>query len=204
MNKARLILNVVVGFLAIAGVGATIRFMLVGGANEGFEQYPNATLAHVAPGLLYLALAPLQFVKSIRSKYPALHRWSGRLLVVLSLVLGAAAVFIGLVFPYSGLPEQIVIAGFGTFFLAAAIKGFLCARQKNFKAHREWMMRSFAIGLAIVTMRLIFVPILIIIGNPSVEDAQFWSIVSFTLAFFMHWAIAEWWIRRTRDGGSRA
>ncbi|MEQ8956185.1 MAG: DUF2306 domain-containing protein [Gammaproteobacteria bacterium] len=198
MRNAQLVLSVLVGFLALVGIGATIRFMLVGGANEGFEQYPNTTLAHVAPGLLYLVLAPLQFIKSIRSKYPVFHRWSGRLLVVVSLFLGASAVFIGVVFPYSGVPEQIVIAIFGTFFLAAAVKGFFCARNKNFRAHREWMMRSFAIGLAIVTMRLIFVPILIMIGSPTMEDAQFWSIASFTLAFILHGIVAELWIRRTR------
>lgn len=202
MKTSERVLAFIIGFLAIAGVGATNRFMLVGGANAGFEEYPNITLAHVGPGLLYLALAPLQFLKSIRSKYPQFHRWSGRLLVVLSLILGAAAVVIGVLFPYSGVIEQVIIAFFGTFFLAAAVNGFLCARRKNFKAHREWMMRSFAIGLAIVTMRLIFVPILIIIGSPTVEDAQLWSIVSFTIAFCLHWAVAEWWIRKTRAPAS--
>mgnify|MGYP000559905449 FL=1 len=198
MSKQERVLGFLVGFLVVVGIGATIRFMIEGGANEGFEEYPAITQAHVVPGLLYLILAPLQFLSSIRRKFPTFHRWSGRFLVVFSLTLGIAAMLIGLFFPYSGLPEQIVIAFFGIFFVMSASIGFIRARQKDFKAHREWMLRSFSIGLAIVTMRLIFVPILIVIGRPTTEDAQFWSIVSFTAAYFLHWFVVEWWIRQSR------
>ena len=60
------------------------------------------------------------------------------------------------------------------------------------------MMRAFAIGLSIVTMRLIFIPILIAIGGPTREEAEFYSIVAFTIAFVVHAVVAEFWIRYTR------
>lgn len=200
MIKAETMLAWLVGLLAFLGVAFTSWFMINGGNNEGFEDYPTITTLHVAPGLLYLALAPFQFSRTIRNRFPVFHRWSGRLLVVLGLILGSAALFIGLVFPYSGLPEQIVTGGFGLFFLFSIIQGFRNARARQFTVHREWMMRAFAIGLAIVTMRLIFIPILIMIGGPTREQAEFFSIFSFTVAFIIHAIVAELWIRSTRPG----
>jgi len=60
------------------------------------------------------------------------------------------------------------------------------------------MIRAFAIGFSIVTMRLIFIPILIAIGNPIEADAVRYSIVSFMIAFVLHSTVAELWIRYTR------
>ncbi|NKB34044.1 MAG: DUF2306 domain-containing protein [Pseudomonadales bacterium] len=196
--KAETVLSFVVGFLAIAGVGGSIFFLFSGGANEGFEEYPIITRSHVIPGAIYLALAPLQFSKSIRNRNRAYHRWAGRLLASIAMVAGAGALFLGVIIPYSGLPEQIVTGFFGCLFLFSTAKGFLSARVKQFDAHREWMMRAFAIGLSIATMRLIFVPILIIIGDPTRAEAELYSIVSFTIAFILHSGFAEYWIRRTR------
>lgn len=88
MKKSEFILFFVVGLLSILGITFAVGFLFTGGANEGFEQYPNVTLAHVVPGLFYLALAPLQFVKTIRTKYPVYHRWSGRTLATIGLILG--------------------------------------------------------------------------------------------------------------------
>ncbi len=95
--KARTALSYVVGFLAISGIGGSIFFFTHEPNNEGFAQYPNITLLHVLPGAFYLLLAPFQFSKNIRNKSLNYHRWSGRILVSIGLVVGAAALFLGLV-----------------------------------------------------------------------------------------------------------
>ncbi len=204
MTRLHASLNFIVGFLSIAGVVFTITFLINGGANEGFAEYPTVTFLHVVPGLVYLALAPLQFLSAVRTKSPAFHRWSGRVLAAIGLILGAAGLFISLVFPYSGLPEQIIVSGFAVFFLVSIVNGYRSARAKQFAEHREWMMRAFAIGLSIVTMRLIFIPMLIATGGPTREEAEFFSIVAFTIAFVLHSLIAEAWIRYTRRSSVRA
>ena len=198
MIKGRNTLTVVVGVLSVAGVLFTIRFMFTGGENEGFSEYPTITNLHVLPGLIYLALAPVQFLSSVREKYPRYHRLIGRLLAVIGVVLGSTAMFISLVFPYSGLAEQIIVTGFGVFFVVSIAKGVQCARARQFARHREWMMRAFSIGLSIVTMRLIFIPMLIATGGPTRDDAELFSIVSFAIAFLIHAIGAELWIRYTR------
>lgn len=203
MTLAEKFLSIIVSILCILGIAFSIRFIFSGGGNEGFAHYPLMTRLHVIPGLLYLVLAPLQFSPAIRRRFKNFHRRSGQLLTVAGLILGSAALFIGIVIPFSGLPEQIVIAIFGSFYLASLIKGFQCARFKQYQAHREWMLRAFAIGLSIVTMRLIFIPILIGIGSPTDEQIAHYSIVSFTISFLLHSIFAEFWIHRTRSGSTQ-
>jgi hypothetical protein len=47
-------------------------------------------------------------------------------------------------------------------------------------------------------MRALFIPTLMIAGNPSNDQIAMLSVGSFTVAFLLHAAAAEWWIRWTR------
>lgn len=195
MNIAEKCMASMVGLLAVLGIVFTIIFLATGGGNDGFAEYPVMTQLHVVPGLLYLALGPLQFVSAVRSHYPTYHRRVGRLLAVMAVITGTAALFIGIVIPFSGLPEQLVISVFGTFFLIATVRGVLYARAKKFADHREWMLRAFAIGLSIVTMRLIFLPMLIMAEAPTEDQIKSYSIIAFSISFTIHSLVAEIWIR---------
>ena len=153
-----LLLGVAVGFLTLVGVGASATHYLQEPYNPGFLEYPTIVALHVVLGGVYLGLAPFQFVKRIRSRHLGHHQWAGRLLVAIGLVVGATALFMGLVVPFSGWPEGVIIGLFGVLFLLALGKGFLHIRAGRAGLHREWMIRAFAIGLSIATMRLIFRP----------------------------------------------
>jgi hypothetical protein len=59
------------------------------------------------------------------------------------------------------------------------------------------MIRALAIGTSIATMRLVFVPALLLLGEVTDERARWWSVVSFAVAFALHAAVAELWIRRS-------
>jgi len=71
------------------------------------------------------------------------------------------------------------------------------ARKRRFAEHREWMIRAMAVGTSISTMRLIFVPTLIAMGE-SEDVARWLSLTSFGIAFVIHSTVAELWIRSTR------
>ena len=62
----RRLLGVVVVFLALVGVGASAAHYLQEPYNPGFLEFPTIVALHVVLGGLYLALAPLQFVRRIR------------------------------------------------------------------------------------------------------------------------------------------
>jgi uncharacterized membrane protein len=167
--------------------------------NPGFPKFlPTIIALHVVLGGAYLALAPFQFVKRIRSRHLGYHQWAERLLVAVGLVVVATALFMGLVVPFSDWPERVIIGLFGSLFLLALGKGFLHVRAGRVALHREWMIRAFAIGLSIATMRLIFVPALLIVATPTDAQIAALSTSSFAMAFAVHASVAEAWIRATR------
>lgn len=184
-----------VGFLVLLGLVSVGAHFDDEAYNPGFFEYPGITRSHVFLGAFYLVFAPLQFVGRIRERSLGYHRMAGRLLVTGGLGVGASALFLGLVVPFSGWAERIVIGFFGTFFLFSLLRGFVHIRAGRVELHREWMMRALNVGLAIASMRLMFVPALLYFGD---AHATTLSILAFTIAFVLHGAFAEFWIRRTR------
>jgi uncharacterized membrane protein len=205
MSKgARWILAWTVGLLALIGVGASAAHYFQDPYNPGFPRYPAIVALHVFLGGTYLALAPFQFVGRIRSRHLAYHRRAGRLLVSVGLVVGVTALFIGLLIPAAGWPERLVIGFFGMFFLFSLIKGFLHVRAGRVALHREWMIRAFAVGLAIATARVILFPALIItMTDPADERFSTLLVAALAAAFVLHACVAEIWVRATRRSQTR-
>lgn len=198
------ILRIVVSLLALIGIGASVAHYWVEPYNPGFRHYATITALHVILGAVYLALAPLQFVQQIRRRWQGYHRWAGRLLISIGLVIGITALFMGIVFPTAGWPQSIVNSFFGILFLVALVLGFVHVRAGRIALHREWMIRAFAIGLAIATTRLISVPAIIWLDEPTERQAELIVLGSFTVSFILHASFAEWWIRHTRNRGNPA
>jgi uncharacterized membrane protein len=120
-----------------------------------FAAHPRATRLHILPGALFLLLAPLQFAPRLRSGFPRLHRWSGRLLLALGLVTAATGFYFGLLMPFGGAAEAVAIALFGGVFLAALALAFVAIRRGEVARHRAWMIRAFAVAAGIATVRLV-------------------------------------------------
>ncbi len=195
-------LGVAVGFLALIGIGASVSYFFREPANLGFLDFPTIVAVHVILGAFYLLFAPFQFVKRIRSRHLGYHRRMGRVLVAVGLVVGVTALFIGLVIPFSGWAERVVIGLFGSVFVVALIKGFLHVRAGRVALHREWMIRAFAIALAIATQRAIFIPSLFVVADPTHGQIVALSVAAWTAALVVHGSLAEVWIRMTRRSGA--
>ena len=194
--------TITVGTAVLATLGivaAGEHFMDSSHYNPGFAQHPVITGLHVSLGALYLGLAMLQFAGRVRARWPKVHRVSGRVAVFAGLVSGITALLITAMFPFSGPPAMLVVGPFACLFLVALGRGLWLARAGRFAAHREWMIRAMAVGTSIATMRLIFVPALVIMGD-SEEVARWLSLVCFGAAFLIHSTVAEAWIRSTAGG----
>lgn len=162
-----------------------------------FAAHPSATLLHVVLGGLFLVLAPLQFSARLRSRHLRFHRWSGRALLVAALVTASTGLFFGLLMPYGGAGEATAIALFGGLFVFAAGKAIVAIRRRQVARHREWMIRAFAIALAVSTVRIVG-PTLDLMLTP----AGFRLPEIFVLSLWTGWTLtvgaAELWIRYTR------
>lgn len=95
--------------------------------------------------------------------------------------------------------------------------GVLAARRRRFAEHREWMVRSAALGFSIVANRFWVVACIIVLAPDSVADAGGTLVpspelaqaigVSTWLSWVVNLLVAEWWLHRTRhrprDGSHR-
>ncbi len=159
-----------------------------------FAQPPLLTFLHVAPGFLFMVLGPLQFVRRIRSRHIVWHRWSGRVFLVSALLVGLTALRMAFLKPISGLSEEVAAAIFASLFLFELVKAYVHIRRREIAQHREWMIRAFAIGLAVATMRPMVAAFLVFSGLPIRDffGTVFWA------GFTIHAIAAEVWINCTR------
>jgi uncharacterized membrane protein len=119
---------------------------------NAFTRYGVLTL-HAGFAATALLLGSFQFVQGIRRRWPRAHRWIGKVYVVACLGAGAA----GLVLAFGATTGPVSTAGFGTLavlWIACTGNAWRLAAARDFVRHERWMVRSFALTLAAVTLRL--------------------------------------------------
>src|SRR5258708_29263343 len=52
--------------------------------DNAFANRRTLTLAHILPAMIFMVLGPLQFVRSVRSRYPQVHQGPRRIFLVAS------------------------------------------------------------------------------------------------------------------------
>ncbi|KSB88942.1 hypothetical protein AS593_21405 [Caulobacter vibrioides] len=147
-------------------------------------------LVHIAGSVTALVVGSLQFLPALRRGASPPHRWTGRIYVVACLVGGAA----GLVLAPGSSAGPIASVGFGALailWIAVNILGWRAAMQGRFTEHRRWMVRSWALTLAAVTLRL-YLPLVMVLDLPFLP---WYRAISF-LAWVPNLILAELWLCR--------
>jgi len=150
---------------------------------------------HVGGAVTALVVGSMQFLPRLRRKASPPHRWTGRVYVVACLVGGVA----GLVLAPGSFAGPIASAGFGglaLLWIGVTIMGWRAATQGRFADHRRWMIRSWALTLAAVTLRL-YLPLVMILDLPFLP---WYRAISF-LAWVPNLIAAELWLARTASRG---
>jgi len=162
-----------------------------------FAAHPTLARLHVGPGALFLVAALLQFSGTMRRRYPKLHRWSGRVLLLLSVSIAASALFFTLTTPFGGASESVVIVIATALFVVSMTRAYLAIRRGDVERHREWMIRGCAVAFGIASIRIVGSAIDAILGPSDFTEATL-----FVAALWLGWIVtcgtAEWWIRKTR------
>ena len=167
--------------------------------DSAFADRRTLTLVHILPGMLFMILGPLQFVHGLRAKYPQVHRWSGRIFLSASAVVGITGLTLAFGKTIGGVDEKAAVTLFGSFFLIALAKGLWHTLRREFAQHREWMIRGYAIGLAVAAVRPImaaFFAVAVLRGHRP-QPQQFFG-TAFWIGFTLQMVAAEIWINYTR------
>lgn len=213
------------GLRAVAvGVGALLAIVLVFAAirvvtdwphilagtqtdNEFAVRYvenPWTAYLHIGLGVVYLLGAPLQLSRRFRTRHYTLHRRLGRVLVACGVASGVFAVVFGLLHPWGGGLEAAAALIFGTWFVVCLLLALRAIRAGRVAQHRRWMIRAFAVGVGIGTIRIwvgLFIGLRVATGGGTDDMAPGHTGfgLAFWLALTMHVVLGEWWLRRTPD-----
>jgi len=154
---------------------------------------------HILPGVVYLLLAPLQLWRRFRTRHYAWHRRIGRVAISFGLLSGAFAIAFGFFLSFGGLLQASAAVVFGLYFVAALGTAYRSIRRGDVRRHRRWMIRAFAVALAVGTIR-IWLGLFEGLGLLSLRDGFG---IAFWLSFVMHAAAAELWLHwRPSPGGT--
>jgi uncharacterized membrane protein len=147
---------------------------------------------HASLAATALILGPIQFIPRLRAARPRLHRWTGRIYIVACLTGGSA----GLLLAWGTDAGPVAQFGFG----ALAVSWIFCTARawrlavaRRFVEHRRWMVRSFALTFAAVTLRL-YLPIAPLLGYPFMDG---YRIISW-MCWVPNLLAAELYLNRAR------
>lgn len=160
-----------------------------------FDAYPIATVVHLAAGALVIALAPMQWSLRIRRRHATLHRWGGRGYAAGVLLAGVAGLSLATV-SQGGVPAHLGFGLLSVAWLGTTGVGVARILAGDPSGHRRWMVRSIALTLAAVTLR-IYIPLGVVLGLPA--EPSYRAIA--WLCWVPNLLVAEWWLRRRRGEG---
>lgn len=155
---------------------------------------PWGLQVHVTASAFAMILGAFQFLKVLRQKAPAVHRWMGRAYILACVVGGLAGGTIALS------STAGPVAGWGFFLLAVlwvpfTLLALAAAMRRDFVSHERWMIRSFALTFAAVTLRL-YLPLGIIFITKGDFLPAYIAIA--WLAWVPNLIVAEIWIAMRR------
>lgn len=158
-----------------------------------FDTMPNAISLHIASGIIAIVVGAFQVNSRLRIRFLAAHRWLGRLYLAAIFVGG----FAGLYLAFESFGGLVTHFGFGLMavcWLGTTFAAYLAIRQRDIIAHRAWMLRSYALTLAALTLR-IYLPLSQIagIGFEPAYQAISW------LCWVPNLLIVEWFILSRRS-----
>jgi uncharacterized membrane protein len=192
--------------LSLIGVAIVIRRLLFYATphssdhtslDANFLQHPVLTIGHIIPGLLFIVLGPFQFIRRLRTLWPDVHRWTGRVFIASGLIVGTTALVMSPQMAIGGANETAATMFFALIFLFSLLRAFVYIRRRNVPLHREWMIRAYAIGLAVATIRPIMGVFFATQRLTHLTPHDFFG-TAFWLGFTAQLIAAEAWINYTR------
>ena len=138
-----------------------------------YEHHRWLLLPHIACGMVAILLGLFQFVRTLRTRRPAVHRLFGRVYVGVVMLGGLTGLPLSFALldaiPIALQPSAYPLVGgfvvLSVTWPSVTAMGFYRARQRRFDDHRAWMTRSYSLTFAAVTTRLLAFPLLLLTGD---------------------------------------
>lgn len=168
-------------------------------ADDRFTGFPTALVVHITGAAVFALVGMLQFVPGIRRRHRLWHRRAGRVVAAAGLAVAGSALWLTLFYeaqPGTGELLYVLRLVFGSAMAGCLVVGFTAIRRRDIVAHRAWMIRAYAIGLAAGTQ--VFTEG---IGGAVFGTGDLAGDLAKGAGWVINLAVAEWAIRRPTSAG---
>ncbi len=164
--------------------------------------------AHVLLAAVMTFGGTLQLVPQLRARFPKVHRWTGRVFIVLAILLSVG----GLYLVWIGGRRNLLISSLtislnAVLIIGCAVMAWRCALARDFTAHRRWALRTFLLANGVLFLRLGYMAWIIINQGPVgiAKGGGGWFDISWKLgSFLLPLLILEIYLRVKQSGGTSA
>ena len=189
------------GFMTVLAVGIAIIFagpylsfnpaVSRLGLNPAIPIHFVVLAMHAGASGIALLIGPFQFLTSLRTRNPLVHRTIGRTYLICVLI-GSVFAFFSALFSVSGFTAQVGFAFLAVIWFYSAYKAYRAIRQGYIQLHRIWMIRNYALTFAAVILRL-----WLSLGD-SVLHLPFKDVYSTSawMSWIVSLVVAEWFINQ--------
>lgn len=164
-----------------------------------YLRYTVPLMIHVGGSILALAIGPFQFLRSLRTKRPAVHRWLGRL-YLLGILLGGVGGFFMAFHAWTGWVARLGFLALAVVWLLTGWLAYRSIRLGKVAEHRRWMIRNYALTFAAVMLRLLN-PLLIF--GVGMDEALSYQLVAW-LCWLPNLLVVELWMRSSGNFASNS
>jgi len=111
--------------------------------------------AHVLLAAVVTLGGLMQLIPAIRRRAPGLHRWTGRIFLVIAIFMALSGIWLALVRgTYLSTISNVAILGDAALILIFAGLAWRCAVKRRFEQHRKWAMRTFMVVSGVWFLRV--------------------------------------------------
>ncbi len=189
--RARPTWRVPTALIALSLVPVLAGAFRLGESTAGTRATPVAMLLHIVGASVYCVLGAFQFIPVTRR-----HRLAGRVLVPCGLVAALSGVWMAVFHRPEGDSDLLTAlrVGFGAAMALALVLGFAAVRRRQFRPHRAWMIRGYAIALGAGSQVVLFGLWSALPGTPG----KLATALLMGAGWGINLAVAEWIIKEKR------
>jgi uncharacterized membrane protein len=164
-----------------------------------------AVAMHVASAAIIMLAGAVQLVPGVRNRFPAFHRWNGRIYMLTVVTLTMAGLYMTWIRGSVGGPVQHLISTLGAILIwLCAAMALRYALARDFKTHRRWALRFFLVASGSWFFRLMLFSYMLVFGPVAFDQATLQGplFTSISIAqYLVPLAVLEVYLR-AKDRGS--
>jgi uncharacterized membrane protein len=116
--------------------------------------YQVAFFSHVFTSIVIIAIGLLQFIELLRIRYAALHRGLGKLYICLILFVSGPSGMVLSIHANGGIVSKVSFVILTILWIYFTYKAYTSIRERDVTSHQRFMIRSYALTLSAVSLRL--------------------------------------------------